>query len=171
MLLTEIAKSVILEGKASSFLKFYEELKRGYNPDNAILFDCLTILKEYYESYFRDWYDKYPDKRMEDRELLPHFKKRLQEINIALESDNVKRKIIAIDNGINQWHIDYPVAYHLQMSAEAASDDDDITSPANIEISQWYQVEQLLSKLGKRPSKSPYKRVLSKKPRGSGLYE
>lgn len=159
MLLAEIAKGIILEGKASSFLKFYEELKRGYNPSDAILFDCLITLKEYYESYFKDWYDKYPNKTQEDREVIPHFKARLQEIKVAIDSDDVKRKIIAIDNGINQWHIDYPVAYHLQMDAESKSDDDDITSPANVEISKWFEVDELLSKLGKRPSKSPYKRI------------
>ena len=48
MLLAEIVKGILLEGKASSFLKFYEELKRGYNPNDAVLFDCLTTLKEYY---------------------------------------------------------------------------------------------------------------------------
>ena len=39
------------------------------------------------------------------------------------------------------------------------SDDEDMTSPANVEISQWYEVDQLLSKLGKRSSKSPYRRI------------
>jgi hypothetical protein len=148
MLLNEIVKGVILERKASSFLKFYHELEKGYDPDDAILFDCLMTLKEYYEDYI-DWYDKYPDKRKTDMEVYPHFKKRLEEINVALESDDIKKKIIAIDNGINQWHLDFPVVWHLWMDAGGE----------NEEGNEWEQVRDLLINLDKLPSESPYERI------------
>jgi hypothetical protein len=153
MLLTEIARGILLEGKASSFIKFYQELKRGYNPDNATLFDCLTTLKEYYEDYLR-WWDKYPNKKKVYIEVYPHFKKRLQEINVALNSDDVRLKIIAIDNGISQWHIDFPVVWHLWMDYGDSENEEE-------EQNEWEEVRDLLINLDKLPSYSPYKRRLS----------
>jgi hypothetical protein len=135
-------KKLLLESKSSSFLKFYKEIERGYNPDNAILFDCLMTLREYYTDYLK-WYKKYP--KSPDREVIPDFTKRLQEIQIALRSDDVKKKIIAIDNGINQWHIDFPVVGHFDLDDENGSE-------------KWWEIEELLRKLGKLPEKSPYKR-------------
>lgn len=161
MLLTEMVRQILCEGKASSFLKFYNELARGYNPDKAVIWDCLKTLQEYYRDYI-GWYQAYPNKQKEDKEVYPLFIKRLQEIERALrmgdDEESTKWKIIAVDNGINQWHIDYPVVYHLQMDAEAHSDDDDMESPENIEIAKWFEVGDLLDKLGKLPKKSPYKR-------------
>lgn len=156
-LLTELIRQILCEGKASSFLKFYSEIQRGYNPDKAVIWECLMTLRDYYRDYI-GWYQAYPNKQKEDKEVYPFFIKRLQEIEVALRSDDIKRQIIAVDNGINQWHIDYPVVYHLQMDAEAHSDDEDMTSPENVEIAKWFEVGELLDKLGKLPKKSPYKR-------------
>jgi hypothetical protein len=159
MMLSEIAKQIIQEGKASSFLKFYHDEQRYGDVDDATLFDCLTTLKEYYEDYL-EWYNRYHKDqshlRPGEEKIIEDFTKRLQEIKIALNSDDKKRKIIAIDNGINQWHYDYPVVYHLQMGAEANSEDEDMTSPTNIEIGKWFEVGDLLLKLGKLPRHSPY---------------
>ena len=154
MLLNEIVKGVLLEGRASAFLKFYNEIERGYDPNNFIIFDCLMTLKEYYESYMK-WYNKYPEKKATDIELIPHFQKRLREIKVALQSDDVKKKIIAIDNGINQWHIDMPIIRHLQMGCRDGGED------IGPEEREWMDVEDLLSKLGKlTPEKlGPYKRI------------
>lgn len=152
MLLSEIVKGVLLEGKASSFLKFYNELGRGYDPDDAILFDCLMTLKEYYESYMQ-WYEDFPDHKKTDVEVIPHFQKRLNEILIALQSDNKKKKILAIDNGINQWHIDMPIIRHLQMGCEDGSDN------IGPEEKGWMEVEDLLIKLGKIKPERQFKRI------------
>ena len=152
MLLSEIVKEVLLEGKASSFLKFYNELGRGYDPDDAILFDCLTTLKEYYESYMK-WYDRYPTQKKIDVEVVPHFQKRLNEILIALQSDDKKKQIIAIDNGINQWHIDMPIIRHLQFGCD---DGGDAFKP---EEKGWVEVEDLLIKLGRIKREPQFKRI------------
>lgn len=153
MLLSEILKSILLEGgNPISFIKFYNELSKGYNPDNAILFDCLMTLKEYYESYMK-WYEKYPKQKTTDVEVYGHFQNRLKEILIAIDSDDIRKKIIAVDNGINQWHIDLPVVHHLYLGIEDGGDD-----WSDKEL-QWLEVMQLLKKLGKLPDKSPYKRL------------
>ena len=140
------------EGRASSFLKFYNELRRGYDPDDATLFDCLMTLKEYYESYMQ-WYEDFPNHKKTDVEVIPHFQNRLKEIILALQSEDKKKKIIAIDNGINQWHIDMPMIRHLQMGCEDGGED------IGPEEKEWMEVEDLLIKLGKLvPGRGPYKR-------------
>ena len=110
------------EGRASSFLKFYNELRRGYDPDDATLFDCLMTLKEYYESYMQ-WYEDFPNHKKTDVEVIPHFQNRLKEIILALQSEDKKKKIIAIDNGIKQWHIDMQMIRVLQMGCEDGGED------------------------------------------------
>jgi len=151
MLLSEIVKNILLENKASSFMKFYNELQREYIPDNAILFDCLMTLKEYYEEYLRYYKEvKKPHEKQEEWKVIRDFSNRLKEIKIALDSDDIRKKIIAIDNGINQWHIDFPVVHHKWM--EAGSDDEE-----SEESYGWEEVEDLLIVLGKLPTESPYK--------------
>lgn len=152
MLLNEIVKGILLEGKASAFLKFYNELGRRYNPDDAVLFDCLMTLKEYYESYLK-WYEDFPAQKKTDVEVVPQFEKRLKEILVALQSDDSKRKIIAIDNGINQWHIDLPIIRHLQLGCD---DGGDAFKP---EEKEWLEVEDLLIKLGRIKREPQFKRI------------
>jgi hypothetical protein len=173
MMLGEIAKQIIQEGKASSFLKFYHDEQRYGDVDDAVLFDCLTTLKEYYEDYL-EWYKttfwsrsvlKRGKLRVGEEKIIVDFKKRLQEIKIALDSDDKKRKIIAIDNGINQWHYDFPVVFHMKLHVERDVEDDEPTSPANIEMNRWIEVGDLLIKLGKLPRHSPYG------PKGKDDYE
>ncbi len=156
MLLAEIVKGIILENKASPFLKFYYDLRVGRDPDKGTLFDCLTTLKEYYEDYLR-WYKKHrkPHEKQEEWKVIRDFATRLKEINSALASDDIKKQIIAVDNGINQWHIDYPVVYHMWMHADREGIAGGLESSE--EQVDWEEVQDLLTKLGKLSSESPYK--------------
>lgn len=116
MLLSEIVHRQLCERKVFSFRKFCNELARGYNPDKAVVWDCLMTLRDYYRDDI-SWYQAYPRKKHEDREVYPHSIKQPQEIERALrmgdDEEATKWKIIAVDNGIGRWHIDYPVVYHL----------------------------------------------------------
>ena len=152
MLLVEIIKNIILEGKASSFLKFYHDIERGYDPNKAVIFECLMTLKEFYEDYFL-WYKKYktPSQKQEEWRILRDFSKRLREIKIALESNDVKKQIIAVDNGINQWHIDFPIVWHLWMNAGKRSG-----GHRTADQVEWEEVQDLLISLGRLSPESPY---------------
>lgn len=154
--LSEIVKSILTEGSALSFKKFYKEVQRGYEPDNATLFDCLMTLKEYYDDYIK-WYRKYPSQLKTDESVYVHFLNRQREIDVALESNDVKKRIIAIDNGINQWHIDLPVVIHLSFGLHDGSDEE-----LDRNEDEWREIAYLLKQLGKMPEKSPYKRNYKK---------
>lgn len=135
------------ESRAKPFLKFYQAARYGIDPDPAIVFDCLLILKVYYIDYLH-WYKNVCDPKMFKKEVRVYndFSKRLDQINIALDSDSLKRQIIAVDDGINQWHIDYPVIAHLEME-----DEDEERS-----MNEWGDVVDILRALGKLAPETPY---------------
>ena len=48
-----------------------------------------------------------------EKEMLSDFKKRLKEIKQALKQQDPKLMIIALDNGLNQWHQENKVMTHM----------------------------------------------------------
>ena len=139
-------KYYLTEAKATSFMKFYKDQERGLQPDDHVIMDCLMILANYYADYLQ-WYEDHPSRQIEQEGIVKDFTKQLMNIRKAIVSHDVQEQIIAIDQGINQWHHDYPVVAHLAM--EAGYDDD-------MAEEEWFEVADLLNRLGRLPEKSPY---------------
>ena len=71
----------------------------------------------YYEEYL-DWYLKYKLKSqlsMEELRIVDQYGRRRNELRRAISSQQIPELITAIDNAINQVHVDYPVLYHLEL--------------------------------------------------------
>lgn len=145
MKLSEI--KVLLESDANVFLRFYNAFERGVEPDETIVFDALSILEDYFVDYLK-WYNKRPEKKQKEMRVYNDFAKRLIEVRNAMKSKNIQEMITAVDNGINQWHIDYPVVAHLSLGAE----DDE-------QEEKWDEMFSVLRRLGRIPEQSPYKDI------------
>ena len=152
-----MGESIINEGfrHINSFTRLYKDIERGVSYellDSSDLYNALIDLKEYYEDYMK-WYDKYTDYNKlskEEQQVVLNFKKRLIEINKALQNKNKTEKIIAIDNGINELHVDFPVLRHMGMSVTTHLEDDDEIEKAEEEMQLFLEViERLLIKQGK----------------------
>lgn len=139
--------------KVQAIYKIYKDHERGLEPDLTDLDKALDGMYEYYKSYIEWWGKSYGREEGRGTSLKLDYRKRLIEIIGALNSDSKRRKIIALDNAINQWHIDYPVIQHLSM---AAGDEFEMEE----DVKQFRQMiddtEELLIRLGKLPKKSPY---------------
>ena len=158
-------KKIVTESAASPFLKFYKTLGNGdwkyaHTPDDATLWECLHLLEKYYTDYIR-WYKRVRPKLRDGEQLLiQDYNLRLADIIAAQTSDDNQKKIQAIDNGINQWHIDYPVIAHLEM---------DLDDEAPGENTEWEELTNILIKLGKLAKKSPYTTNSRPRPGNGGL--
>jgi hypothetical protein len=146
----------LLESAASPFLKFYKTIGNGdwktaHVPDDACLWECLHALEFYYEDFLR-WYEANPKRchRPNEERLIQDFQKRLTMIKVALRSNDVQLKMRAIDDGINQWHIDFPVIAHLEIDETG---DFEHHKPVNKDFNELYSI---LKSLGKFADKSPY---------------
>jgi ACT domain-containing protein len=138
-----IDEKVSVEG-LRKLLRVYQYYEEGKEPNRLDVISSLEMLKSYYEE-FVPWFKKIESRDEKEKLLFSHYEDRLNEIISALESGDKKEQIIALDNAINQWHIDYPVIAHLGMEAEdteGAILSDDIAS--------------ILSRLGRLPEHSPY---------------
>ena len=132
--------------------KIYKDEEKGFEPEVDDLDVALEGMEEYYSEYL-DWWKKGYGKR-EPAKLKRDYNKRYNEIVHALQSDSLKDKIIALDNAINQWHIDYPALVHLQMDAEEEAEEEDITELSDI----IDDIEEILRRLGRLSEESPYVR-------------
>ena len=138
---------ILNEASATPFLKFYHHLEKGVDPDIDTIDECLRILEFYYDDYIK-WYDKYPEKMREpvQKRIYKDYEKQLHRIREALSPrTNINMKIFAVDQGISQWHYDFPVIAHMEMEEE-----DDR------EEQKWTEVGDILVRLGKISQTSPY---------------
>jgi hypothetical protein len=125
--------------------KIYKDHERRLDPDIVDLDIALEGMEEYYVEYM-EWWDHGYGKE-EPKELKKAYKVRYNEIVAALSSKDTKDKIIALDNAINQWHVDFPVIAHLSMETE------------NEElVNLIYATGEILRRLGRLPEESPYNR-------------
>jgi len=89
--------------------RIYETQAKGLEPDLEDLLDVAT------ELYFQ--YQKFVETFTEREEpVIGDLVKRYEELFHALREEDPKKLMIAIDNAINQVHIDLPVLLHLYMS-------------------------------------------------------
>jgi hypothetical protein len=147
---------ILLEASADPFIKFYKEVERGLIPDVDTADRCLEILKFYYQDYLR-WYDAAPHRLKDEaqRRIYRDYQKQLINIDVKLKPTvSPEEKMIAVDQGISQWHYDYPVIAHMSMEAGADFEDMD---EADLEERKWEEVGDILFKLGKVPRESPYR--------------
>ena len=144
--------------------KVYKDHSRGLDPDPIQVETALLGLKNYYIEYIDWWAQGYG--RDESFKLKMAYTKRLEEIQDSLKSGDSKDQIIALDNAINQWHIDYPVIEHLRMSLEEMGDEE--FDNGGIDPKEFEELENLiedtysiLQSLGRLPKESPYVRESS----------
>ena len=109
---------------------------------------AISALYTYYDEYI-DWYKKYEDTRkevLEQREgeaskslgknawdVYQDFLKRRKELAAASSSSDRNFQLFAIDNAINQVHVDFPVIVHLttmQDWMETAADEKNMEEQA-----------------------------------------
>lgn len=149
---------LLSESNVTPFLKFYRTVGKGdwktaHQPDDAVLWECLTILEKYYREYLQ-WYAKVrPKLRPREDIVISQYHQRHRELTQALQSSDPQVKMQAIDNGINQWHIDFPAIYHLEMEAEGNDDEDGMSKE---EQKDWHELSDILVKLGKLSTESPH---------------
>jgi hypothetical protein len=130
-------------------LRFYHAAEKGFNPDKEDAIESALILIEYYEEYLK-WYDNVYDKTsydMADKKVYAKIRNdysdRLYNLRIAIHRNSLPLLITAVDNGINQWHIDFPAIKHLNMEF---GDETDV----------FEKVMDILFRLERLPKKSPY---------------
>lgn len=145
------------ESVAGHFINFYKQIgkgdwrRSGHMPDDATIWECLVTLQKYYTEYLQ-WYARVrPKLRPKEDIVIGQYQRRLQQIKQAIQSDDKNYQIKAIDDGINQWHIDYPVLAHLEMEAEG---DDKLDNP---DEKEWHELYTILTSLGKLSKQSPNK--------------
>jgi len=131
--------------------RVYKDHERGTIPDTYDLYTALEGMKSYYSEYM-EWWDQGCGKT-EPKELKKAYRDRYDEIVSALSSREVKDKIIALDNAINQWHMDYPVIAHLEMKAGEVMDDALLAPEIQKLFDDTYEI---LRRLGRLPEESPY---------------
>jgi hypothetical protein len=143
------------EASAKPFLNFYYAQSRGLQPDENDVHECLYALEDYYVDYLK-WYNDAPSRMREpaQKRIYRDFQKQLLSIKSALGSKDLNRMIIAVDQGINQWHHDYPVVVHFAMEVLSNIEDE---NEADAMEEEWYKVGDILKRLGRLPEKSPYK--------------
>ena len=133
--------------------KIYKDHERGLDPDESDLDIALEGMEAYYREYISWWTKGYG--KAEPINLKKAYHDRHDEIVDALASKSRREKIIAVDNAINQWHVDYPVIGHLEM--EAAMDDEEGEREEEMEQIVTDTME-ILKRLGRLPEESPYSR-------------
>ena len=129
--------------------RIYKDQERGLDPEESDLDIALEGMEKYYRDYL-DYWKKGLEKRTPAK-LKQDFQKRYNEIVSAISSGSFKDKVIALDNGINQWHMDYPVLSHLGFEAEL-EDEEGISDTLDLTA----DIEDLLTRLGRLPKESPY---------------
>lgn len=133
--------------------KIYFTIEKGLEPREKDIFTALDMLEGYYSDflqYCEEWTkEDEPKQYKKELPVIQEYKKRLSEIRSALKSTNEKQMLIALDNAINQWHIDYPVILHLQMEFEGHDDYDEMCDLTD-------NIEEILRRLGRLPEEGPY---------------
>jgi len=129
-----------------SLYRIYRDQEKGLDPDSSDLFVALSMMKKYYKDYL-NWYSDYTDIERYKKELpvIQDYQKRLQEIQQAIRSRDVRKQMIVLDTAVNQWHIDYPVIAHLGMETE----EDELEDLSD-------KIAEILDRLGRLPKESPY---------------
>ena len=133
-----------------SLHKIYVGQEKGLDPDPDDLFTALHMMEKYYQD-FLEWYVHIdPERFKKELPVRRDYQKRLMEIQQALKSQDTGKQIIALDNAVNQWHIDYPVIAHLSMQAE--DEDDEGYSIVG-------KIADILDRLGRLPKESPHAKL------------
>jgi len=105
--------------------KIYRDYEMGLMPDKVDLFKIANDLLYYFDDYLQ-WYKDYPGSiRWDEGEgkVINDFKANRDELSQAIQKNDTNKLSIAIDNAINQVHIDYPVLAHLYMDIETYFDE------------------------------------------------
>jgi len=163
----DLARFSVSAGNIRSIQRFYHAFSRGTTPDIADAFDAATTLRNYFAEYLR-WYREVWDKTHrgygtngndvdENNRVRVAYSQRLSELDKAIESSDLKKLIVAVDNGVNQWHLDYPVIAHLRMEYEAHDDVPQEMEPI------FDDIVNMLRSLGRLPEQSPYRYSISAK--------
>ena len=121
--------------------KVYKDHERGLDPEEVDLDVALRGLERYYVDYINWW------ERGAGRSDPGNLKKAYR--------DRLRDKVIALDNAINQWHVDYPVIAHLEMELELEGDEDYLDQELMDAIEN---TTEILRRLGRLPEESPYVR-------------
>jgi predicted transcriptional regulator len=164
---------IINEGFTASdigaILKVYRDFASGLSHremDDALLDRALQALKTYYSDYI-DWNRKYAAHKKDElnMKVKRDYVRRYNEIASALESFDKQKKLIAIDNGINQLHIDYPVLGHMQFHIYDIEDDDpENATQAQKDFDELFDtLTELLQRQGKTMPEGGY--AFEKEPR------
>ena len=143
-------KQLLNESTATPFLKFYKAAESNIDPVDSVLYDCLGILKEYFDNYIK-WYSHPGRSKTKQKEVSIYndFLKRQKEINHAIVSNDRKEMITAIDTGINQWHYDFPIVKHLEFKDEEGED--------TIQVKKDFEeLQEILFKIGRLSNETPY---------------
>lgn len=135
------------ESVSNSFLKFYKTIGRGdyfrsHIPNNAILWDCLTFLIKHYKDSIDFFESKSPEIASDGGrrpKMLDEYRQRYKELTNALNSDDPQKKVLAIDNAINQLHHNGPMITQF-LNREHNTEKDE---------QNWEEIIDLLDKLGR----------------------
>jgi hypothetical protein len=133
--------------------RIYKDHERKLDPEESDLDFALEGLEDYYVEYLEWWDHGYG--KGEPKELKKAYKDRYNEIVAALSSKDAKGKIVALDNAINQWHMDFPVISHLGFEAE---DEDEEQAREMGIMALVDDTSEILRRLGRLPEESPYVR-------------
>jgi restriction endonuclease len=142
-----------------SILHIYREFAKGFNAEQMNidhLDNAIRYLYRYYWEYI-DWYKNHGNqfKNILEKKVHKEYTDRKNELEKALSpSTKAREKLQAIDNGINQLHMDYPMIAHLYM------DIDDSEPEGEAAMKEYEELLNLLTELlhaqGKKPPRGGY---------------
>ena len=146
-----------------SILHIYREFAKGFKAEQMNidhLDNAIGYLYRYYKEYI-EWYHKHGrdwdvhDSSTLEKKVYKEYNERKNELKKASEpSTRPQEKLQAIDNGINQLHMDYPMIGHLYM------DIDDSEPEGEAAMKEYEELLNLLTELlhaqGKLPPKGGY---------------
>jgi len=133
--------------------RIYTAIERGRSPIEKDIFSALDTLEAYYSTFLKyndDIQDEW-EAEMYKKELpvTNLWKNRLLEIRDALRSRNTDQMLIALDNAINQWHIDVHILQHLEWEFEAHPKYEEMCTLLS-------SIQEILTRLGKFSEEAPY---------------
>jgi hypothetical protein len=149
-------------GAMTSLLRVYKAHEQGDDPkpEAADLDNSLALLAAYYKFYY-DFYNDYVSGvttiPISMQELYDDYLPVYKDIQKALSSTDLNVKSIALDNGINMWHIDWPVIKHLMADANTAGIASRVSKKQSQELAKLgKEIWAILKRLGRLPKDTPY---------------
>ena len=137
-------------------LNVYKSLEKGVPPDPRDLDKAVEYMYDFYEEYLQ-WYEDTKSYRRSDMEfrVYKEFENRYNELESALFNSSAPftLKVTALDNAINQLHIDYPVLAHLQMDIVDLADEYEDDSYLEDQESKFNMLIKSLETILKRQGK------------------